>query len=147
MLAVTQFSEEALARRREKAEYAAAFPGLIRDWEQAEGKAVQAVIRSGDGAVVVFADGSFLIGSPGPASSDELLRGILSARSVLSRHWTAALAELDRLIDAETRAMRLARMEKVLGAVETNMELIPELREELVKLLDGKKAQPADASH
>jgi hypothetical protein len=32
--------------------------------------------------------------------------------------------------------MRLARMEKVLGAVETNLPRVPELREELRRLLE-----------
>ena len=46
-----------------------------------------------------------------------------------------AYAELDRRIAVEREAMRLARMEKVLGAVETNLPQIPELREELRRLL------------
>lgn len=135
----TRYSEQALELRREKSEYAAAFPGLLRDWREARGKSVEAVCGTGRASVLVFGDGSFIVGEPGPAGAEELLQALDSAHAVLGRHAPDAVKELDRRIGAEREAIRLARMEKVLGAVETNLPQIPELREQLLLLLKSEQ--------
>ncbi|HTE21276.1 MAG TPA: hypothetical protein VK689_23165, partial [Armatimonadota bacterium] len=127
----THYSEAALDRRREKFAYLEAFPGLLRDWDEAAGKTVASVVAAEDERVLVFTDGCFLIARPGPVSGDALLKAVEAARPALATHQPDALAELDRRAAAEGEAMRLARMEKVLGAVETNLPRVPELREEL----------------
>jgi hypothetical protein len=132
----TEYSEAALERRREKFEYAASFPGLLASWGEAAGKTVECVSGPAEAPVVVFTDGCFLVARPGPASGDALLEAINAAREALSTHRRRELEELDRRIAAEREAMRLARMEKVLGAVETNLPHIPELRNELKRLLE-----------
>ncbi len=134
----TRYGEAALDRRREKLEYAASFPGLLRDWAEAAGKTVAAVAGAGESRVIVFTDGSLLVARPGPASGNELLDAIESAREALAPYRADALRELDERAAAEREAVRLARMERILGAVETNLPRVPELREELRKLLaDG----------
>jgi hypothetical protein len=131
----THHSEAALERRREKFEYVAAFPGLLPAWSAAVGKTVAAVVEHAEAQVVVFTDGCFLVTRRGPAAGDALLSAIDGAREALQPHHAAHLEELDRRVHAEREAMRLARMEKVLGAVENNLPQIPELRDALRDLL------------
>ena len=133
----THYSEAALERRREKFACLEAFPGLLRDWSDARGKTVEQVVVAADERVLVFTDGCFLVARPGPVSGEALQKAVEAARPALEAHQGEALAELDRLAAAEREAMRLARMEKVLGAVETNLPQVPELREELRRLLDS----------
>lgn len=149
MMSQAPLSEAALARRREKHEYAERFPGLLRDWSEAAGKRVECVVPAGEGVLVVFEDATFLLALPGPASGDPLLRALQEGRPALQRYRPAEVAELDRLAAAEREAMRLARMEKVLGAVRTNLPHIPELREELRRLLQedaDSSTGPGDAA-
>jgi diglucosylglycerate octanoyltransferase len=140
------YSEAALARRQEKFAYAENFPGLLRDWSDAEGKRVESVAPLGEGALVLFEDGTFFHAVPGPVLGDPLLRVLEESRPALSRHRARELAELDRRIAAEQEAMRLARMEKVLGAVRTNLPHIPELREELIRLLEDLRGDEETGS-
>jgi len=133
----THFSEAALERRREKFAYAADFPGLLHAAPEAVGKTVASVVSAGEVSVVVFTDGCFLLAAPGPASGDALLAAIQASAGALAPWRSSELAELERRVDAEQEAMRFARMEKVLGAVETNLPRVPELRDELRKLLDA----------
>jgi hypothetical protein len=132
----TRHSEAALERRREKLEYAASFPGMLRDWAACEGKTVERVAGTPGAPVVVFTDGTFLLAQPGAPKAEEALAALESAREALRAHHPEALAELDRRAAAEKEAMRLARMEKVLGAVESNLPRVPELRDELRRLLE-----------
>jgi len=131
----THYSQAALECRREKAEHVLAFPGLLRSWVEAAGKRVERVVKHADVCLVVFDDGCSLVARSGPDRADDLLAVLQAARGALEPHQAAAYAELDRLAAAEREAMRLARMEKVLGAVETNLPQVPELREELKRLL------------
>ena len=133
----THYSEAALDRRREKFAYLEAFPGLLRCWDEVAGKTIASVVTAEEECIIVFTDGCFLVARPGPVSGDALLKAVEAARSALSTHQADAFAELDRRAAAEGEAMRLARMEKVLGAVETNLPRVPELREELRRLLDA----------
>lgn len=130
----THLSEIALHRRRDKQEFVRQFPGLITPADTT-GKTVEQVAEVAAVHLLLFTDGTFLVTPPPHGSVEELLALLLAARPVLEAAQPAAYAELDRLIEAEREAMRLARMEKVLGAVETNLPQIPELREELRRLL------------
>jgi diglucosylglycerate octanoyltransferase len=132
----THYSEAALERRREKFAYAEEFPGLLKEWREVAGKTVEAVAVAEEARVVLFTDGCFLVARPGPAAGEPLMAAIESVREALRKHRPEALDQLDRLAASEREAMRLARMEKVLGAVETNLPQVPELREELRRLLE-----------
>ena len=132
----TYYSEAALQRRSEKFAFAAAFPGRLASFRETEGKTIAAAAPHDEGWVLVFTDGTFIHAAPGAGSRDGLLAAILAAREALVPFHGQALDELDRRIEAEREAMRLARMEKVLGAVETNLPQIPELRSELRRVLD-----------
>lgn len=88
--------------------------------------------------LLVFADGTYLPlppphgTTPAPAA---LVQALVTAADLLAVHHPQPVAELLRLAAAESEAARLARMEKVLGAVETNLPRIPELRSALEELL------------
>lgn len=131
----THFSEAALDVRRQKQALAAALPGRLDSWTAAAGRTVAGTLPLDSGELVVFTDGAYLFARPAPLAGDALVTALLAARTLLEPHHGAVLAELERLAAAEREAMRLARMEKVLGAVETNLPQIPELRAALEKLL------------
>jgi hypothetical protein len=131
----TQFSEIALQRRKEKQRYVLEFPGRLAGWAQAPGKTVETVVEAACGSVVLFTDGTFVVTATPIEGTEPLLEALQAARDCLGRHHAGALTELDHRISAEREAMRLARVEKVVGAVETNLTNSPELREQLAKLL------------
>ena len=132
----TNHSEIALRRRQDKQEFVRQFPGLLTPAEL-PGKTVEQVTAVAGVHLLLFTDGTFLV-TPAPGgNADEMLALLQGARPVLEPFQPTAYAELDRHIAGEREAMRLARMEKVLGAVETNLPRIPELRAELRRMLDG----------
>ncbi len=131
----TEYSEAALARRREKFAHVAAFPGMLPDWGAATGRTVAAIASEGEARLVLFTDGCFLVSGTGPDRGDALLTVLNAAGEVLAAAQPGGWDELQQRIAAETEAMRLARMEKVLGAVETNLPRIPELRAALRALV------------
>jgi hypothetical protein len=136
----THLSEAALERRREKVALVQQFPGRLESWEEAVGRTVAGTAGPPGTTLLVFTDGTFLLAAPGSSRPDDLLAALLAARDLLAPHRHAALYELDRRVAAEQEAMRLARMEKVIGAVETNLPEIPELREALLRVLENPDA-------
>ena len=46
-----------------------------------------------------------------------------------------AYAEYDRLVQKDREALRAARLEKILGAIQNNLEQIPELKDRLKELV------------
>ena len=131
----THYSEAALARRQEKLDAARAFPGRIPA-ALAVGKTVAEVAGTVEEPVLVFTDGSFLLLRAHEPQGSALYDTLLGAREALAARHPAALDVLERCAEAEAEAMRLARMEKILGAVETNLPAVPELRQALFDLLD-----------
>jgi hypothetical protein len=131
----TYHSEIALQRRKDKQEFAAHFPGLLTA-DAAVGKTVARVLTVGHYQLLIFTGGGFLVTGSSHLTTEEWLALLDAAREALEPLHAEAYAELDRRIALEAEAMRLARMEKVLGAVENNLPQIPELREELRRLLE-----------
>jgi hypothetical protein len=132
-------SEAALAKRAERRRFLETFEGRLDSWSGAVGKTVAAIALlpgQEERVAVAFADGSFLLTCPAEAALDVVEAGLIALREQLEPRHEAAYADLDRLRSEEAEAMRLARMEKVLGAVQTNLPQIPELRAELLRLLD-----------
>jgi hypothetical protein len=139
-------AEEAMARRKERQAFVSRFPGRLHRWEECAGKTIQRVSSAGSGRVLLFEDGSFLVAAEWSGSPDDLQAVLMEARSLLEPAQPAGYAELDRLRSEEAEAMRLGRMEKIVGAVRTNLPQIPELREALQATLDsmGGPARPRD---
>ncbi|MCI0568043.1 MAG: hypothetical protein L0Z52_07625, partial [Acidobacteria bacterium] len=69
----------------------------------------------------------------------ELTEGLRAARQVLEPRHREAFAEYDRLVRQDKEALRHARMEKILGAIQNTLEQIPELKDRLRRLVDGWK--------
>ena len=134
----SHWSEAALAKRAERMQHLKEFPGRLADWESAVGKTVVAVAlvpgRS-EQVAVAFADGCFLMAHPTAPTPEAVAGALAGLRDALEPRHVQAYAELDRLRAEEAEAMRLARMEKVLGAVQANLPQVPELRAELLRLL------------
>jgi diglucosylglycerate octanoyltransferase len=136
-------AEAAMERRKARAEFVRDFPGRLESWVQAVGKSVIHVHGGRDGGtLVLFHDGTFLVTGPWTGSPDDLQVLLLEARLAIEPHQPAAYAQLDALRGAEAEAMRLGRMEKVLGAVQNNLAQIPELREALLNLLQAREVAP-----
>jgi hypothetical protein len=114
------------------------FPGLTLEWGRCEGKTVQAVVpltgKQG-GAVLVFTDGSYMIAPPVNPEAWELGQALLDARRYLEPRHPDAYREFDRLTREDRDALKSARLEKILGAIENNVEHIPELKDRLKQLV------------
>ena len=118
----------------EKVAFTKRFPGLTLDWKACEGKTVQSVTPltgKNGAAVVVFTDGSYTIAPPLAPEAWELGQALVDARSQLEPKHKAAFAEFDRLTKKDKEALRSARLEKILGAIQNNLEQIPELKDRL----------------
>ncbi|HET6674675.1 MAG TPA: hypothetical protein VFG71_05010 [Nitrospiraceae bacterium] len=114
------------------------FPGLLAAWEAAAGKTIEAIrpLRGKDGAVVViFTDGCFLAAPPLTPEPWELGEALHAARPHVEQAHREAYAQYDRLLAKDKEASRTARLEKIVGAIQNNLEQIPELRERIKQLV------------
>lgn len=130
--------EEKWKANQEKVAFTKQFPGLTLDWKACEGKTVQAVIpltgKQG-AAVVVFSDGSFTVVPPLNPEPWELGQALVDARAQLEPTHQSAYDEYDRLAKKDKDALKSARLEKIVGAIQNNLEQIPELKDRLKKLV------------
>jgi hypothetical protein len=130
--------EEKWKANQEKVAFAKQFPGLTLDWKACEGKTVQAVVpltgKQG-AAVVVFTDGSFTVVPPLNPEPWELGQALIDARTTLEPTHEAAYVEYDRLAKKDKDALKSARLEKIVGAIQNNLEQIPELKDRLKALV------------
>ena len=118
------------------------FPGLALSWAPLQGKTLEAVAPltgKPGAAVLVFSDGSFVVAPPIAPEPWELTDGLGVARKVLEPKHPEAYAEYDRLAHQDKEALRVARLEKIIGAIENNLEQIPELKDRLRRLVDEWK--------
>ena len=123
---------------QEKVAFLKQFPGLISSWDHTVGRTVESVKvlqAKPDRAVVVFSDGGFvLVSSPG-IEPQELTLGLLEARDILEIKHPDAFVEYDRLHKIDQEAGRVARLENILGAIQNNLEEIPELKDRIQALV------------
>jgi len=130
--------EEKWKANQEKVAFMKRFPGLAMTWDQARGKTIEAVAplpsKSG-AAVLVFSDGSFAVASPLAPEPWELTEALGVARRVLESKHPKAYAEYDRLARQDKEALRAARLEKILGAIQNNLDQIPELKDRIRQLV------------
>jgi len=130
--------EEKWKANQEKVAFTKQFPGLTLDWKACEGKAVQAVVAltgKQGAAVVVFTDGSFTIVPPLAPEAWEFGQALIDARTHLEPKHQAAYVEYDRLAKKDKDALKSARADKIIGAIENNLEQIPELKDRLKALV------------
>jgi diglucosylglycerate octanoyltransferase len=131
-------TEDKWKANQEKVAFTKQFPGLTLDWKACEGKSVQAVIPltgKPGAAVVVFADGSYTVVPPLTPEPWELGQALVDARAQLEPKHKAAYVEYDRLAKKDKDALKSARLEKIIGAIQNNLEQIPELKDRLKELV------------
>jgi hypothetical protein len=130
-------SDRVWKANQEKVAFVKQFPGRLHTWDDSLGKMIEKVIAlpGRGGSVLVFQDRSFMVvAAPDPEPAD-LLAGLLAVRSDLEPQNRTFYQALDDFIAREKDLLRRARLEKILGAVTHNLPAIPELKEELLKLL------------
>ena len=130
--------EEKWKANLEKVAFMKRFPGLLGDWQAIEGKTVKAVIalKGKQGAVaIVFHDGTFTIAPPMAAEPYELVETLAVARVHLEPTHRTAYEEFDRLVKKDKEALKSARLEKIVGAIQNNLDQIPELKDRLKALV------------
>lgn len=122
----------------QKVAFSQQFPGLLLSWQACEGKTVRAVLplTGKPGAmVIVFADASFTIVPPLTPEPWAIGQALVDARAHLESAHRTAYEEYDRLAQKDREALRNARLEKILGAIQNNLEQIPELKDRLKELV------------
>lgn len=131
-----KYVEKKWRANADKVSFAKAFPGRLSDWGAAEGKTVAQALAVGASArAVIFTDGAFLIASSSEPEPAVLIAALLAARPLLERHHPEAYGTLDQHIATDREMQRMARLENILGAIQNNLPQIPELKDELRRLL------------
>lgn len=130
----------------EKVAFAKRFPGLLRDWIEAKGKRIAALIplTGRPGQVILFDDRTFLVAGlldPDPA---DLLNGLFAAETVLRAWYPDAFSRLIELRERDEQLTQQARVEKIAGAIRHNAGL-PGLKEALSRVL--KELSSSDAKN
>jgi hypothetical protein len=126
----------------EKVAFMKQFPGLLGNWEALTGKTVEAVIplKGKQGAAAIICkDGTFTVAPPMMTEPYELGETLTVGRPLLEPKHATAYVEYDRLVTKDKDALKTARLEKIIGAIENNLEQIPELKERLKALVKGWK--------
>ena len=130
------------AANRAKVAFAMAFPGLLLDWKDAQGKTISAVVPGSETTVVLFADGTFIVAPVRELDPASLVAALAAARPRLESVRADAYATLDRLDATDRELARRARLEKVLGAIRHNAREIPELKDAVRRLVASWTAPP-----
>jgi hypothetical protein len=122
----------------EKVAFMKQFPGLLGAWEALKGKTIEAVIplKGKQGAAaIICSDGTFTVAPPMATEPYELGETLTVGRPLLEAKHPDAYVEYDRLVKQDKDALKHARLEKIIGAIENNLEQIPELKERLKALV------------
>jgi hypothetical protein len=122
----------------EKVAFMKEFPGLLGSWDALKDKTIEAVIplKGKQGAAaVICTDGTFIVTPPITAEPYELGETLTAGRSLLEPKHADAYREYDRLAKKDKEALKQARLEKIIGAIQNNLEQIPELKERLKALV------------
>lgn len=131
-------AEDKWKANMEKVAFMKQFPGLAFSWELCEGKTIATVtpLPSKPGfATLVFTDGSFIVAPPLDTQPKELGEGLNTARASLEPKHPEPYKEYDRLVQQDKDATRAARLEKIIGAIQNNLEQIPELKDRIRRLV------------
>lgn len=130
--------EEKWKANLEKVAFMKTFPGFLENWQALEGKIIKAIIplKGKQGAAaIIFSDGSFTIAPPMATEPYELGEALEAARTYLEPAHKAAYKDYDLLVKKDREALRTARLEKIVGAIQNNLEQIPELKDRLKELV------------
>lgn len=133
-------SEAKWEANKKKVAFMRRFPGLITRWDQIDQKTVEKVLSVPykDGmAALIFSDGRFAVVSPVDPEPLEIAAGLTVIRPFLESKYLEAYKEYDQLVIDDQKALRMARLEKIIGAVQNNLNDIPELKDRLRELVAG----------
>ncbi len=130
--------EEKWKANQDKVAFMKQFPGLLTTWDQACGKVLEAAVplEARSGTVLIFTDKTFIVVPPLTLDPSEIKDALSVARPVLESARAEAYAEYDRLVALDQAASRGARLEKIIGAIEHNVEQIPELKDHVRSLVE-----------
>ena len=131
-------NEEKWRANQEKVAFLKRFPGLVHTWEEVQGQTVQSIIPLKSEAtlsVLVMTNGNFTIAHAPETEPKYLREGIETARPTLEHIHPEAFAQYSILADRDKEATRTARLENILGAIENNLEQIPELKDRIRSLV------------
>ena len=131
-------NEEKWKANQAKAAFLKKFPGLIQSWEKTLGQPVQSVIPLNSDSprvVLEFLDGSFAIAHPLETEPKFLREGIETARSTLELRHPEAYIQYDHLAEQDKEASRNTRLKNILGAIQNNLDEIPELKDQIRSLV------------
>lgn len=126
----------------EKVAFMKQFPGLLGKWEDLSGKTIEAILplKGKQGAfAMVFTDGTFTVAPPMATEPYELGETLAVARRYIEPKHRASYVEYDRLVTKDREALKSARLEKIIGAIQNNLEQIPELKDRLKELVQEWK--------
>ncbi len=123
---------------QDKAAFLKTFPGLLASWEESIGQTVEHVVpfQSADGtAMIVFTNATFAVAPPVSLEPRDIKAGLSVGRAALESKLPQAFAEYDRLSALDQEAGRKARMENIMGAINNNLDQIPELKDHIRMLV------------
>ena len=95
----------------------------------------QAAFDDDGSAAIICSDGTFTVAPPMMTEPYELGETLTVGRSFLEPKHGPAYREYDRLVKKDKDALKQARLEKIIGAIENNLKQIPELKERLKALV------------
>jgi len=129
--------ERKWAANEEKTAFIKTFPGLFLDWTEAVGRKIKKVVplKDGTGAILMMEDATFTVASRIDPTIHQIYEGIQSLRPELESRLSEAYHNLDEKVFQDKEMSRKARLEKILGAIRNNIAEIPELKEEIEKLV------------
>ena len=131
-------TEDKWKANQEKVAFMKQFPGLLGSWDALKNKTIEAVIplKGKQGAAaIICSDGSFTVAPPMATEPYELGETLAVGRSLLEPKHGSAYREYDLLARKDKEALKQARLEKIIGAIENNLQQIPELKERLKALV------------
>ena len=123
---------------RERADFVQRFPGLVGAWEDSHGRTVREVapLPKSGGYVLLLDDGRFIVAPKLEPRTPQMQEAILLLKDRLEARYSDAYDQLERLIRNDRETGRRGRMERILSAVQNNIDEIPELKVELRRLLE-----------
>jgi len=129
--------EQKWAANEEKTALIKSFPGLFLSWPKALDKKIIKIVplKEKSGAVLMMEDGTFTVAPNIDPTTHQILEAIQSLRPELESRLSEVYGKLDEKVAKDKEMARRARMEKILGAIQNNMAEMPELKEEIGKLI------------
>ncbi len=136
------YAEQKWRASEEKVQFAKAFPGLLK--EKDEAKQVLKTATLPHGKLIIYDDYTFTFEPLDENDVPKFMSNLREARAHLYAHYQSAFDTLDELTARDRELTRLSRLEKLLGAVVNNTIEFPELYDAIPKCLATPSA-PAES--